>query len=63
MDLVTTHVRSPADGNEHEVEINSLMEGNSCEWNREHVYAKAWYLSNDGGASDAEKMHIILDLE
>ena len=47
---------SPADGNEHRSRDKFFNGGrNSCEWNREHVYAKALGTPalNDGGASDA----------
>ena len=47
---------SPADGNDHRSRDKFLNGGgNSCEWNREHVYAKALGTPalDDGGVSDA----------
>ena len=52
----TTCPTSISDGNDHRKrDVNSNGGGNSCEWNREHVYAKALGTPalDDGGLSDA----------
>jgi endonuclease I len=52
----TTCPTSVSDGNDHRKrDINSNGGGNSCEWNREHVYAKALGTPtlDDSGLSDA----------
>ncbi|WP_396150365.1 endonuclease [Flavobacterium sp.] len=52
----TTCPTSISDGNDHRKrDVNSNGGGNSCEWNREHVYAKALGTPalDDSGLSDA----------